>query len=325
MRIVSGIRPSGDLHIGNYLGAIKQWVLLQQKGDCFFFIADLHAITTPFDPKKLKENIFDTLATYLACGLSPKKSTIFLQSLVKEHTELAWILSVFTPYGDLKRMTQFKEKSKQYPESVNAGLFNYPVLMAADILIYKADFVPVGRDQSQHLELAREIARKFNKKFGNIFKEPKPIFSEGEKIMSLTNPLQKMSKTSDPNSCIFLDDTPEKIKEKIMKAVTDSGREIIYSPSKKPGISNLLKIFSLFSGKKINELEKEFEGKGYEEFKRKVAELLILKLKEIRERKFENLKRKNLLEKILKEGSKKAQKEAQKTLKEVKKKIGFLV
>ena len=269
MRVFSGIRPSGKLHIGNYLGALKQWVKLQEKNECFFFIADLHAITTPFDPKKMEKEVFDTLICYLAAGLDPQKSTIFVQSHVKEHTELAWILGTICPLGDLKRMTQFKEKSKKHPQYVNAGLLNYPLLMASDILLYQTDLVPVGKDQVQHVELTRELARRFNKMFGQVFKIPKILLSEGEKIMSLRNPKKKMSKTGDPKGCIFLFDTEEEIKAKIMAAVTDTGKKVKFDPKRKPGISNLILIYSLFSGKEIKRVEKEFSA---------LVEKIILKL-----------------------------------------------
>jgi tryptophanyl-tRNA synthetase len=323
MRIFSGIRPTGELHIGNYLGAIKQWVRLQEENECFFCIVDYHAITTPFKPEEMERNIFDTLIAYLAAGLDPKKCTIFVQSHVKEHTELAWILGTITPLGDLKRMTQFKEKSKKHPEYVNAGLLNYPLLMAADILLYKTDLVPVGKDQVQHVELTREIARRFNKMFGKVFKEPKVLLSEGEKIMSLQNPKKKMSKTDDPKGCILLFDTPEEIEKKIMRAVTDLGKEIKYDPVKKPGISNLLKIYSIFSEKPIKELEKKYNGQGYEEFKRDLAKLLIKKLEIFRKKKKELEKRRVYLKEILKRGAERAEKIAKLTMKEVREKMGL--
>jgi tryptophanyl-tRNA synthetase len=323
MRVFSGIRPTGELHIGNYLGSIYQWVKLQNENECFFGIMDYHAITTPFDPKKMERNIFETLIVYLAAGIDPKKSTIFVQSHVKEHTELAWILGTITPLGDLKRMTQFKEKSKKHPEYVNAGLLNYPLLMAADILLYKTDLVPVGKDQVQHVELTREIARRFNKMFGKVFKEPKVLLSEGEKIMSLQDPKKKMSKTDDPKGCILLFDEPEEIEKKIMGAVTDLGREIKYDPVKKPGISNLLKIYSIFSEKSIGELEEKYKGKGYEEFKRDLAKLLIKKLEVFRKKKKELEKRRVYLKEILKKGAERAEKIAKLTMKEVREKMGL--
>ena len=323
MRIFSGIRPTGELHIGNYLGAIKQWVKLQNENECFFGIMDYHAITTPFDPKEMERNIFETLIVYLAAGIDPKKSTIFVQSHVKEHTELAWILGTITPLGDLKRMTQFKEKSKKHPEYVNAGLLNYPLLMAADILLYKTDLVPVGKDQVQHVELTREIARRFNKMFGKVFKEPKVLLSEGEKIMSLQNPKKKMSKTDDPKGCILLFDEPEEIEKKVMRSVTDPGREIKYDPVKKPGISNLLKIYSLFTEKPIKELEEKYKGKGYEQFKKDLAKILIEKLEIFRKRKKELEKREVYLKEILKKGAERAEKIAKLTMKEVREKMGL--
>lgn len=324
MRIFSGIRPSGKLHIGNYLGAIRQWIKLQEKNECFFCIVDLHAITTPYDPKEIQEAIKETVITYLASGLDPKKCFLFVQSQIPEHTFLAWLLGTITPVGDLKRMTQFKEKSKKYPKSVNAGLLNYPVLMASDVLLYKAEAVPVGRDQKQHLELIREIARKFNKKFGKTFPIPEIILpKEGEKIMSLQNPKKKMSKTDDLLSYITLFEKPEKIKEKIMKAVTDSGKEIKYLPEKKPGISNLLLIYSLFSETPIKKIEKKFEKERYDHFKKSLAQLLIKKLEIFRKKQKEFLKREVYLKEILEKGKKKAQIIAQATLQEVKRKMGL--
>lgn len=324
MRVFSGIRPSGELHIGNYLGAIKQWVELQKKYECFFAIVDYHAITTPFDPQNLQKNIIETVILYLAAGLDPQKCTIFVQSQVKEHTELAWILGTICPVGELRRMTQFKEKAKKHPDYVNAGLLNYPLLMAADILLYKADLVPVGKDQIQHIELTRELVRRFNKNFGKVFKEPTALLSSlGEKIMSLQNPRKKMSKTDNPEACIFLFDEPKEIERKIMSAVTDSGKEIVFNKRKKPGISNLLTIFSLFSGKSIKELEEKYKGIGYAQFKKDLAQLLIDSLEIFRKRKKEFSKREVYIREILENGRKKAQIIAQSTMKEVYQKMGF--
>lgn len=324
MRIFSGIRPTGELHIGNYLGALKQWLELQETHECFFCIVDYHAITTPFKPELMEKQVLETLITYLAAGLDPKKSTIFLQSHVKEHTELAWILGTICPIGELKRMTQFKEKSKKHPDYVNAGLFNYPLLMAADILLYKTDLVPVGKDQVQHVELTRELARRFNKMFGKTFKEPNFLLSKfGKKIMSLKNPKKKMSKTDDPNGCIFLFEEPENIEKKIMAAVTDSGKEVIFDRKKKPGISNLLTIFSLFSGISIKEIVKKYRKGGYEKFKRDLSKLLVEKLEIFRKKKRELLKREIYLKEILERGEKRAKMVAQSTMNEVYRKIGF--
>lgn len=325
MRIFSGIRPTGELHIGNYLGAISQWIPLQEKGECIFCIVDLHAITTPYKPEELQKNILDIAIAYLASGLNPEKCIFFVQSRVREHTELTWLLSTITPIGELQRMTQYKEKVKKHPKYVNAGLLNYPILMAADILLYQADLVPVGKDQQQHVELTRTIARKFNQKFGQTFKEPKVLLPKmGAKIMSLQNPKKKMSKTDDPKGCIGLFDTPEEIKKKIMTAVTDPGKAIKYDLKKKPGISNLLTIYSLFSGKSIKEVEKSFKGKGYEEFKKSLTRLLINSLEPMGRKRKELLSREVYVKEILKDGAKRANTIAQSTLQEVKKKMGLM-
>ena len=324
MRVFSGIRPTGDLHLGNYFGAIAQWVKLQEEKECVFCIVDLHAITTPFSPEKLKKNILELAIAILAAGIDPKKSILFIQSQVKEHTELAWILGTISPLSELKGMTQFKEKSKRHPEYVNAGLLNYPLLMAADILLYKTELVPVGIDQKQHLEFTRELARRFNRRFGKVFKIPEILLSEkGEKIMSLQNPHKKMSKTEDPRGCIGIFDSPEEIREKIKSAVTDSGREIRYHPLKKPGISNLLTLYSLCTQLPIEKIEKEFENKTYVEFKQKLAEVVIKKLEPFRKKREEFLKRKEFIKGILKEGKEKAQAIAKETIFEVKEKIGL--
>lgn len=324
MRVFSGIRPTGELHIGNYLGAIKQWMELQERTECVFCIVDLHAMTTPYEPKKLQQNILELAAAYLAAGLNPEKCIFFVQSQIKEHTELAWLLGTIAPLGELQRMTQFKEKSKKHPEYVNAGLLNYPLLMTADILLYKTEVVPVGMDQKQHVELAREIVRRFNKKFGQVFQEPKALLPKtGEKIMSLQKPKKKMSKTDDPRGCIGLFDEPEEIKKKTMTAVTDPGKIIKYDLQKKPGISNLLTIYSLFSRKSIKELEKKFKNSGYEKFKKSLAELLIDSLEPFRRKRKEFLAREVYVREILEQGRKKARIIAQSTMAEVYKKMGL--
>lgn len=325
MRIFSGIQPTGEIHIGNYLGAISQWVSLQEKNECFFCIVDLHAITVPYQPKNLQNLILEKAAVYLASGINPEESTIFVQSHVKEHTELAWLLNSVTSLGDLNRMTQFKEKSKKFKQNLNAGLLNYPILMASDILLYKPDLVPVGEDQKQHVELARAIARKFNQKFGQVFKVPEvKISKSGARIMSLTNPLKKMSKTDSEESYIGLFDEPEEIKRKIMKAVTDTGKIIKYSPEKKAGISNLLTVYSLFSGKTIQEVEKKFKNKGYSDLKKSLAELLKTSLEPFRRKKRELTSRKVYLKEILGQGARKAQAIAQSTMTEVRQKMGLV-
>jgi tryptophanyl-tRNA synthetase len=324
MRVLSGIQPTGKLHIGNYLAAITQWLNLQKKEECIFFITDLHSLTAPYEPKTLQKRILETAIEYLAAGLDPKKSILFVQSQIKEHSELCWLLNTITPVGELERMTQYKEKSKQFKKNINAGLLDYPVLQAADILLYQTDIVPVGKDQVQHIELTRTIARKFNQRFGKTFKIPKPLLPKiGDKIMSLANPKKKMSK-SIPKSCLFLFEQPKNIRKKIMAAVTDTGREIKYNPIKKPGISNLLTIYSLFSEKSIQESEKDFKGKGYQEFKKSLAELLINKLEPFRKKRKKLLKKEVYVRKILENGSKRAQTIAQSTMKGVRKKMGLI-
>ena len=324
MRIFSGIRPTGGLHIGNYLGAIKQWIALQENNECVFCIVDSHAITTPYDPKELQKNILEATAIYLAAGINPEKSVIFVQSEVKEHAELAWLLGTITPMGELSRMTQFKEKSKKHKDYINAGLFNYPVLMAADILLYKSQGVPVGKDQEQHVELARTIAKKFNQKFGKIFPEPEAIMPKvGAKIMSLTDPKKKMSKSDDPKSCISLFDSPEDIQKKIMSAETDSGKDVIYNVTKKPGISNLLTIYSLITDKPVHDIEKEFKGKGYGDFKKSLAKILIDYLEPFRRKQKELLTRDVYVKEILSKGASRAKIIAQSTMQEVREKMGL--
>jgi len=324
MRILSGIAPTGSIHLGSYLGAVKQWKELQEIGECIFFIADLHALTTPRDPKTFSKEILETAIESLAAGLNPEKCIIFVQSEIKEHTELCWLLNTITPIGELMRMTQFKEKSRRFKNNINAGLLNYPVLQAADILLYQTDSVPVGKDQTQHLELTKTIARKFNQKYGKTFKVPEALILEiGGKIMALNNPKKKMSK-SETRGCLFLFDEPDVIRKKIMTAVTDPGKAIKYNPVKKPGISNLLTIYSLFSEKSISQTEKKFGKKGYAEFKKSLAELLILKLEPFRRKKKELLTREVYVKEILEQGRKRAEIIAQSTMRDVRKKIGLI-
>ena len=322
MKIFSGIRPTGDIHIGNYLGAIKQWVELQKSNNCVFCIVDWHAIVTPYEPSKIMEHIYDLAIAYITAGIDYKKNVFFVQSQVKEHVELAWLLGSITPTGELFRMTQYKEKSKDLKANVAAGLLNYPILMAADILLYQTDVVPVGHDQIQHVEFARELARKFNKKFGKVFTMPKPYISKsGARIKSLQDPRKKMSKSGNPKGCIGLFDSPQTIKARVMAAVTDTGKEIKYSPVKKPGISNLLTIYALFSNQSIKEIEKQFQEKGYAEFKKSLAYLLIESLKPFRKAKKE-LSREQL-QKILDNGAKRARKIAQETIVRARKNMGL--
>jgi len=325
MRVFSGIRPSGELHIGNYLGAVKQWIELQETHEGIYCVVDLHAVTTPYDKKILKERIIDQAINYLALGLNPEKCILLIQSHVKEHAELAWLLSTITPLGELQRMTQFKEKSLKQKKNVNAGLLNYPVLMAADILLYQTEIVPVGEDQKQHVELTREIAKKFNSLFGETFKLPQAKLNEnGAKIMSLTDPLSKMSKTGSNQGCIdIFNETPETIKKKIMSAVTDTEKTIKYNKNKKPGISNLLTIYSLFKNISIKQAEKELEKKSYAEFKKILVDLTINSLEPFKEKKNEFKSREVYLSEILNQGAKRAQIIAQSTMNEVKKKMGL--
>jgi len=324
--LVSGIQSSGRLHLGNYLGALKNFVELQNSGkySCYFFIADLHSLTEfSGDPKEKQGQILELTADYLSVGLDPKKSLIFQQSQVSAHSELAWILNTLAPLGELERMTQFKDKSANQKENINAGLFTYPVLMAADIILYDAKYVPVGEDQLQHLELTRTLARKFNSKFGEAFIEPRQILTKTPRVMSLGNPNKKMSK-SQPETCLFLDDQPDTIKAKVMRAVTDSETTIKYDPVNKKGVSNLLEIFAAVSGETINSLEKKFADKSYAELKFALADAIIKELEPIRKRKIELMKNPSKLKKLLDAGSKKANVKAQKKITEVKKKIGLI-
>ena len=324
MRIFSGIQPTGEIHIGNYLGALKQWIELQEKNECIFSIVDLHSLTVPYDPKELQKSITEKLIAYVASGVDPEKAIIFVQSQVKEHSELCWLLNTICPVGELERMTQYKDKSKKFKDNINVGLLDYPVLMAADILLYKANAVPVGKDQEQHVELTRTIARKFNQKFGKTFPEPEVIVAKaGAKIMSLTDPKRKMSKTDDPKSYISLFDEPEVIQKKIMSAETDSGKEVIYNITKKPGISNLLTIYSLLTDKPTTEIEKKFKGKGYGDFKKSLAKVVIDYLEPFRRKRKELLTREVYVQEILNKGVSRAKIIAETTMKEVREKMGL--
>lgn len=321
--IISGIQPSGHLHIGNYLGALKNFVDLQNsnKYQPLFFIADYHSLTEDYDIKEKSAQVLDLAASYLSAGLNPKKSTLFIQSHVNTHADLAWIFATITPMGELSRMTQFKDKSES--GNINAGLFTYPVLMAADILIYDASVVPVGDDQSQHLELTRIIARKFNSRFGQTFTEPKALLTEAPRIMSLDDPTKKMSK-SKPAGCLFLDDAPEVIERKVMSATTDSDSAVRFDVEAKPGISNLLQILSSLSNIPISELEAQFSNKNYGEFKSTLANKITEHFKDFREEKARLLKHPNKLLKIFAAGEKLANKITAKKLAEVKSRIGLL-
>jgi len=322
--LVSGIQPTGKLHLGNYLGALKNFVALQNssKYECLFFIADLHSLTEEFIPKEKAKQITELTADFLAAGLNPKKSTIFQQSAISSHSELAWILNTITPMGELRRMTQFKDKGGEQ-ETANVGLFAYPTLMAADIILYDAKFVPVGDDQLQHLELARTLARKFNAKFGKMFTEPQPLLTQAPRIMSLDDPNKKMSK-SRPTGCIFLDDSPEEIHKKVMRATTDSESVIRYDAQNKPGISNLLRIYSALSGELIPELENKFAGMNYSELKIGLSNLIANYFAPFRKNKKVILKNKRLISAALASGNKKAQKISSAKIVKIKSKLGLL-
>ncbi|TSC70350.1 MAG: tryptophanyl-tRNA synthetase [Parcubacteria group bacterium Gr01-1014_70] len=323
--LLSGAKPSGELHIGNYIGAIKQWIVLQETHETYVPIVDLHALTEPQDPSKLREHILTTAADYIALGLDPEKAAIFLQSAVPEHTQLMWVLNTLASMGDLERMVAYKEKLAEGKQAL-AGLFTYPVLMAADILLYKPSLVPVGEDQRQHVELTRTIARKFNKRFGQTFPMPKELHPEaGKKILSLTDPTKKMSKSHGTMSYIAIADPPEKIRQKIKAAVTDSGSAIKHDPVTKPAISNLLTIFHAFSGKDIKQIEKDFENTSYKDFKEALAKVTLIALQPVQEKRNELLGNKEELKRILEAGASKARAKAFETLKEVYEKIGLTI
>lgn len=324
--ILSGIQSTGKLTLGNYLGAINNWVQMQEEYDCYYMIANLHSLTIRNDPETLRNNTLKVLAMYVAAGLDPEKNTIFIQSQVKEHAELGWILDCYTYMGELSRMTQFKDKAAKHADNINAGLFTYPALMAADILLYQANLVPVGQDQQQHLEITRDIAERFNKLYGKTFTIPEGYYGKASaKIMGLQDPTAKMSKSAtNPNDVILLEDEPDVIIKKFKKAVTDSENKVRFDPENKPGVSNLMQIYSSITGLKMEEIEKEFENSGYGNFKTKVAETVVAKLEPIQKRYKELLENKEYLEKIYTDGANRARKLASKTLDEVKERIGIL-
>lgn len=322
-RVFSGVQPTGNIHLGNYLGALKQFVELQDDHECIYCIVDMHAITVPQDPKKLREHILDVAALYLAVGVDPKKSIVFVQSDVPGHAELSWILTCNSYTGELSRMTQFKDKSKN-KESAPTGLFSYPVLMAADILLYDTDIVPVGNDQKQHIELCRDIATRINNKYKKTFVVPDGRFlKEGARIMALDDPTKKMSKSAENvHSRISLLDEPSKIKKSIMKATTDSDGVVKFDMQNKPGISNLLNIYSVLSGTSIPELEAKYEGKGYGDFKKDLVEVVVEALAPIKAR-YEEIRHSDELIEILKDGAQRADAIAQQTMKRVKENFGL--
>ena len=326
--IFSGIQPSGQITIGNYLGALANWVELQDKYDCIFCVVDMHAITVQQTPSTLRNNTLELAALYFACGINPEKSTVFVQSHVPAHAELTWILNCNTMMGEASRMTQFKDKSAKNAENINGGLFTYPALMAADILLYQPDYVPVGSDQKQHVELCRDVATRFNNIYGDVFKIPEPYIPKiGARVMSLVSPENKMSKSDkDPNGTVYLLDRPEDIMRKFKKAVTDSDTErcVRYDLTNKPGVSNLMSIYSACTGKTFEEIEAEFDGKGYGAFKPAVGEAVVETLRPIREESERLLKDKAYLESVYKAGAEKASYIANKTLRKVYKKVGFV-
>lgn len=321
--ILSGIKPTGQLTLGNYIGAIKNFARVQNEGEAFLFIADLHALTLPIEPADLNKNSRDIAAYYLAAGLDPKKATIFLQSDVPAHSELAIILQNYLYMGELSRMTQFKDKSsKMKEEAIGLGLFAYPVLMAADIVIYDSKRIPVGEDQTQHVELARDLVKRFNNRYGDVLVMPKAeVAKVGKRIMSLSDPTKKMSK-SDPKGDIYLSDDINVMRKKIMSAVTDMEAHVHYDPEKQPGISNLMTIMSALTDKSFEEIEKEFEGKGYGDFKRAVADAVVAEMEPYKAR-YEEIVKSGLVDKVLEDGAAKASVIANATLARVQKAVGL--
>ena len=324
--MLSGIQPSGDLHLGNYLGAIKNWGARAEEFDCYYFMADMHTITVRQNPADLRRRTLEQLAAYIACGLDPEKNTLFIQSHVPAHAELGWVLNCYTMFGELSRMTQFKDKSAKHADNINGGLFTYPALMAADILLYQPDYVPVGNDQKQHVELTRDVAQRFNNVYGEVFKIPEPYIPKtGARIMSLNAPDIKMSK-SIPEGCVFLMEKPEDIQRKFKRAVTDSDSErcVRFDPEAKPGVANLMSIYAAVTGKTIEEIETEFDGQGYGKFKPAVGDAVVECLRPIREEAQRLLADKGYLESVYRAGAEKAAYVANKTLRKVYKKVGFV-
>ena len=325
-KVLSCIQPSGMLTLGNYLGALKNWKNMQEEFDCTFAVADLHAITVRQEPAKLRSQIYSTYALMLALGLDPEESTLFIQSHVPAHSQLSWLLSCYTQFGEMSRMTQFKDKSAKHADNVNVGLFSYPVLMAADILLYKPDFVPVGADQKQHLEIARDIAERFNGIYGDVFTVPDPYIPKiGARVMSLQDPTKKMSKSDENlNAWVAILDTPDDIMRKFKRAVTDSEAKVCIG-EEKHGINNLIGIYSAITGKTSDEITAEFEGKGYGDFKLAVGEAVAEELRPIREKYDCIIKDKAALEALCREGAEKAGYVARKTLNKAMKKVGFVL
>ncbi|MEO5927606.1 MAG: tryptophan--tRNA ligase [Patescibacteria group bacterium] len=322
--LFSGVQPTNNLHIGNYIGALKQWVDIQHRYRCMFCVVDLHAITVPQDPKKLRENVLNAAAAYLAVGIDPKRCNIFVQSEVPQHAELGWMLQTITKIAELERMTQFKDKSKKQGEGVGTGLFTYPALMAADILLYDTTVVPVGEDQMQHVELTRTLARRFNAQFGETFTVPQALIQKmGARIMGLDDPKAKMSKSGSVASYIALSDDPDTIRKKIMRAVTDSGKGISFDAEKRPAISNLMTIYHHATGKTLKEIETEFDGKGYGDFKKALADAVVTMLAPIQAQLKEYKDDPGELSKILDKGAEAASALAEKKMKAVRERMGL--
>ena len=323
--IFSGIQPSGNLTLGNYLGAIKNWIGFQDTYDCIYCVVDMHAITVRQVPAELRKNTYELLALYLAAGIDPDKCTLFVQSHVPAHAQLGWVLDCYTMFGELSRMTQFKDKSSRHADNINAGLFTYPTLMAADILLYQTDVVPVGIDQKQHVELCRDIAERFNQLYPGTFTIPEPVIAKhGMKIMSLAEPTKKMSKSDEnANAVVYILDDRDTIIRKFKRAVTDSGSEVRFAEDK-PGVSNLMTIYSCFTGKTMEEIEREFAGKGYGDFKLAVGEVTADALAPVQERYNALLSDKAALEAQMKKGAEEASWYARRTLSKVQKKLGFV-
>jgi len=326
--MLSGIKPTGDLTLGSYLGAIKNWAERAEQFDCYYFMADLHALTTRNKPAELRRRTLEQLAQYVACGLDPQKNTLFIQSHVPAHAELGWILNCYTMFGELSRMTQFKDKSAKNADNINGGLFTYPALMAADILLYQPDYVPVGDDQKQHVELTRDVAQRFNNLYGETFKVPEPYIPKvGARVMDLLDPHSKMSKSDDVgNGRICLMDAPEEIMRKFKRAVTDSDTErcVRYDPENKPGVANLMSIYASVTGKSFAEIEAEFDGKGYGVFKPAVGEAVVETLRPIREEAGRIMQDKSYLEDLCRDGADRAARIAEKTLRKVCRKVGLV-
>lgn len=325
-RMLSGIKPSGDMTLGSYLGAIRNWKDRAETFDCYYFIADMHAITVRQDPAQLRRRTMEQLAQYIACGLDPRKNVLFVQSHVHQHAELAWVLNCYTMFGELSRMTQFKDKSQKNAENINGGLFTYPALMAADVLLYQADYVPVGEDQKQHVELARDIAKRFNGIYGDVFKTPEAYIAKvGARIMSLANPEEKMSKSEEADAgriCIM--DQPEDIMRIFKRAITDSDTCVRYDAQGKMGISNLMTIHSVATGTSYEQIEADYTGRGYGEFKKETGEAVVELLRPIREEAQRIMADKAYLKSVCEQGAQSAAYVAEKTLRKVYKKVGFV-